>query len=214
MSKLATEAELRALRAQINPHFLFNALTTIGYLIQAAPPRALETLMRLTALLRGVLKSEGELTTLGHEIDVIEAYLDVERARFEDRLDVRILVPQALRAASVPPLLLQPIVENAIKHGVTPQRDGGRIVVTATVDPDHPQHQLCVSVSDTGAGATEPALQRGRERGMGLRNIERRLALQYGSAASLTIESSPGLGMRVEIRLPVSIWTEAAGARQ
>jgi signal transduction histidine kinase len=209
MSKLATEAELRALRAQINPHFLFNALTTIGYLIQAAPPRALETLMRLTALLRGVLKSEGELTTLGHEIDLIEAYLDVERARFEDRLDVRIFVPQALRAVSVPPLLLQPIVENAIKHGVTPQRHGGRIVVMATVDPDQAQHQLCVSVRDTGAGATEPALQRGRERGLGLRNVERRLEVQYGSAASLTIESSPGLGMLVEIRLPVSIVAEA-----
>ena len=136
-------------------------------------------MMRLSALLRGVLKSEGELTTLGHEMDLIEAYLDVERARFEDRLDVRIFVPQALRAARVPPLLLQPIVENAIKHGVTPQRNGGRIVVTATVDHDHPQHQLCVSVRDTGGGATEPVLQRGRERGLGLRNVERRLAARY-----------------------------------
>ncbi len=215
MSKLATEAELRALRAQINPHFLFNALTTIGYLIQTAPPRALDTLMRLTSLLRGVLKSEGELTTLGQEVDLIEAYLDVERARFEDRLDVRILVPQALRAARVPPLLLQPLVENAIKHGVTPQRAGGRIVVTATVDQDHArQDQLCVSVRDTGAGATEPALEHGRARGLGLRNVERRLAVQYGSAASLTINSTPGLGMLVEVRLPVSMWAESHGARR
>ncbi len=89
MTKLATEAELRALRAQINPHFLFNALTTIGYLIQTAPPRALETLMRLTSLLRGVLRSEGEFTTLGRELDLVEAYLDIERARFEQRLRVR-----------------------------------------------------------------------------------------------------------------------------
>ena len=105
IGKLATEAELRALRAQINPHFLFNALTTIGYLIQTAPPRALDTLMRLTALLRGVLRSEGELTTLGRELELIEAYLDIERARFEERLRVRIDVPPrcgASRAAAAP----------------------------------------------------------------------------------------------------------------
>src|SRR6266536_2963176 len=90
MRKLATEAELRALRAQINPHFLFNALTTIGYLIQTAPPRALQTLMRLTALLRAVLRSEGEFTTLGRELEVVESYLDIEHARFEQRLRVSI----------------------------------------------------------------------------------------------------------------------------
>jgi len=202
MSKLATEAELRALRAQINPHFLFNALTTIGYLIQTTPPRALETLMRLTALLRGVLKSEGELTTLGHELDLIQAYLDVESARFEDRLDVRIVVPHVLRTVKLPPLLLQPIVENAVKHGVSPQRDGARIGISAEVELGK---WLCVSVRDTGAGATEPVLARGRERGVGLRNVERRLIAQYGNAASLTVESSPGLGTLVEIRLPVDI---------
>ncbi|MDQ1550853.1 MAG: two-component system, LytTR family, sensor kinase, partial [Actinomycetota bacterium] len=86
MGKLASQAELRALRAQVNPHFLFNALTTIGYLIQTAPPRALETLMRLTSLLRAVLRSEGDFTTLGRELDMIESYLDIERARFERRL--------------------------------------------------------------------------------------------------------------------------------
>jgi signal transduction histidine kinase len=202
MSKLATEAELRALRAQVNPHFLFNALTTLGYLIQTAPPRALETLMRLTALLRGVLKSDGELTTLGHELDLIQAYLDVESARFEDRLDVRIIVPRVLRTVRFPPMLLQPIVENAVKHGVSPQRDGARIGISAEVEHGK---CLCVSVRDTGAGATEPVLARGRERGLGLRNVERRLAAQYGNAASLTVESAPGLGTLVEIRLPVNV---------
>src|SRR5947207_1555158 len=108
MSRLATEAELRALRAQINPHFLFNALTTIGYLIQTAPPRALHTLMRLTSLLRGVLRSEGEFTTLGRELEVIEAYLDIETARFEQRLRVSIDVPARLRSVPVPALVLQP----------------------------------------------------------------------------------------------------------
>jgi signal transduction histidine kinase len=215
MSKLATEAELRALRAQINPHFLFNAMTTIGYLIQTTPSRALETLMRLTALLRGVLKSEGELTTLGHEIDLIEAYLYVERARFEDRLEVQISVPQRLRAARLPPLLLQPLVENAIKHGVTPQRDGGKIVVMAMVDREHAERdQVCLCVRDTGTGAVESVFQRGRQRGFGLRNVERRLAAQYGAAAWMTITSEPGMGTLVEIHLPASILTDdPAGVR-
>ena len=102
IGKLATEAELRALRAQINPHFLFNALTTIGYLIQTAPPRALQTLLRLTALLRAVLRSEGEFTTLGRELEVVESYLDIEHARFEQRLRVTIDVPSRLRNIRLP----------------------------------------------------------------------------------------------------------------
>ena len=127
VGKLASEAELRALRAQLNPHFLFNALTTIGYLIQTAPTRALDTLMRLTSLLRGVLRSEGEFTTLGRELDLVEAYLDIERARFEQRLRVRIDIDTALRDVTIPALLLQPLVENAVKHGVAPLRHGGEI---------------------------------------------------------------------------------------
>jgi hypothetical protein len=162
IAKLATEAELRALRAQINPHFLFNALTTIGYLIQTAPARALETLMRLTALLRSVLRSEGEFTTLGRELDLIEAYLDIEHARFEQRLSVRIDVPQALRTIRLPPLLLQPIVENAIKHGIAPLRHGGDVTVMAAIDAMNPG-TLVLTVIDTGAGATVHELQKGEK---------------------------------------------------
>src|SRR5438552_5073930 len=119
MRKLAAEAELRALRAQVNPHFLFNALTTIGYLIQTSPERALETLMRLSGLLRGVLKSGEEFVTIGEELDLIEAYLDIERARFEDRLRIYIDVPWELRQLRIPALVIQPLVENAIKHGIS-----------------------------------------------------------------------------------------------
>ena len=183
MTKLATEAELRALRAQINPHFLFNALTTIGYLIQTAPPRALETLMRLTSLLRGVLRSEGEFTTLGREIDVVEAYLDIERARFEHRLRVRIDVPPRLRDIRVPLLVLQPLVENAVKHGISAQQAGGRVSVQAAVRDIGERHELVLVVHDTGAGATASAMQSGRAVGVGLRNVERRLACQYGAGS-------------------------------
>jgi two-component system, LytTR family, sensor kinase len=205
IGKLATEAELRALRAQINPHFLFNALTTIGYLIQTAPPRALETLMRLTTLLRAVFTSEGQYTTLGREIDVVEAYLDIERARFEDRLRVKIDVPLRLRGIRVPPLLLQPLVENAVKHGVAPRDVGGDVTVSARLDAT--STQLHLTVEDTGAGATADALRRGVERGVGVRNIERRLEHQYGGAASMLIRSTPGKGTVVEIQLPIAAAT-------
>jgi two-component system, LytTR family, sensor kinase len=207
IEKLATEAELKALRAQINPHFLFNALTTLGYLIQTAPPRALDTLMRLTTLLRSVLRSEGELTTLGRELEVVESYLDIERARFEDRLRVRIDVPTPLRSVQVPPLLLQPLVENAVKHGVAPQRQGGEVVVSAKLDDAGNSDQLILCINDTGVGSTDVALRRGRDLGVGLRNVERRLACHYGKRASLRISTAPGRGMSVEIRLPLVIPT-------
>ena len=204
MGRLATEAELRALRAQINPHFLFNALTTIGYLIQTAPPRALQTLLRLTSLLRGVLRSEGEFTTLGRELDVIEAYLDIERARFEQRLRVTVDVTPKLRHVRVPALVLQPIVENAVKHGVAPQADGGDITIAARIEPGIPRC-LSICVRDTGAGASADVLRQGREHGVGLRNVERRLQGQYGAAASLSIDSTPGAGTTVELRMPITL---------
>jgi two-component system LytT family sensor kinase len=208
IGKLASEAELRALRAQINPHFLFNALTTIGYLIQSAPPRALETLMRLTALLRGVLRSEGEFTTLGRELEIVEAYLDIERARFEHRLRVTVDVPSRLRNIRLPPLLLQPVVENAVKHGIGHKQSGGHVLIRARVDrTDDDQRRLALTVEDTGAGATAQALERGRASGVGLRNVERRLACQYGDAASLSIRTVPDEGTIVELRVPLVIRT-------
>jgi two-component system LytT family sensor kinase len=217
--KLATEAELRALRAQINPHFLFNALTTIGYLIQAAPDRALETLMRLTQLLRGVLRrSEGEFATLGEEIELIESYLDIESARFEDRLRVMIDVPSSLRQIRVPALLIQPLVENAIKHGVSPCRAGGEVVILARLarNANRPVAStiagdtLQIWVRDTGVGASEQELARGRARGIGLQNVEQRIKRHYGGAATFDIRSASGVGTTVELNLPVDR-TNASG---
>jgi LytS/YehU family sensor histidine kinase len=202
IGKLASEAELRALRAQINPHFLFNALTTIGYLIQTAPPRALETLMRLTALLRSVLRSEGEFTTLGRELELVESYLDIERARFEQRLRVRIDVPVALRSLRVPPLVLQPVVENAVKHGIAPLLRGGDVTVTARLESTGEIRALLLVVHDTGAGVGQVELRAGRKAGVGLSNVERRLACQYGDAASVSIDSASGAGTTVTMRMP------------
>ncbi len=203
IARLASQAELRALRAQINPHFLFNALTTLGYLIQTAPDRAFETLMRLTALLRGVLRSEGEFTTLGREMEIVESYLEIERARFDERLRIRLDVPAALLHMRIPPLLLQPIVENAVKHGIGELDAGGEVTIAARVTvPAGTPASLEIVVRDTGAGCDAEEFARRRQRGVGLRNVEQRLTCQYGAHASIAIDSAVGRGTVVTVRLP------------
>jgi signal transduction histidine kinase len=202
--KLAAEAELRALRAQINPHFLFNALTTIGYLIQTSPERALGTLMRLSGLLRGVLRSSEEFVTIGEELDLIEAYLDIERARFEDRLQVHIDVPWELRRIRIPALVIQPLVENAIKHGISECLAGGEVRIAARLQQSE-ESFVVISVVDTGVGLTETALANRRKRGLGLSNVEQRLQ-RYGSGLTpLTIHSTLGIGTAVEIKIPLQV---------
>jgi two-component system LytT family sensor kinase len=199
MHALATEAELKALRAQINPHFLFNSLTTIGYLIQVAPTRALDTLMRLTTLFRSVLRSDGELTTLGRERELLECYLQIEQERFEERLVVELDIPNELQDVTLPALIIQPLVENAIKHGIAHSRSGGRIAIVARLHP-HPR-ELRVTVLNTGV----PFVGRRPEPdgGVGLRNVERRLTGHYGTAATLTLSETPSGETLAELRLPV-----------
>jgi len=196
-SSLATEAELRALRAQINPHFLFNALTTIGYLTQTAPEKALATIMQLSKLLRGVLRSTKEFQTLGEELKLIESYLEIERARFEERLSVKIDVPPELSKIRIPALLLQPLVENAVKHGITPKKEGGTIRISAELAGDC----LTIQIADTGAGIDETELRLRRESRVGLNNVEQRLRLHFGRAARLIIQSTPESGTIVQIKI-------------
>jgi len=202
--RLAAEAELKALHAQLNPHFLFNALTTVGYLIQTAPDRALTTLLRLTDLLRAVLRpNAGELVTVREEIAMVEAYLAIERERFEERLTTTIDIAAGVDHWRVPPLVIQPLVENAIKHGITPMTAGGTVTVTArAIRTDDDRDALLIHVNDTGAGSSPTALARGRHTGVGLGNIERRIHQYYGEDASLTITSRPGVGTTVELILP------------
>jgi hypothetical protein len=197
ISTLATEAELRALRAQINPHFLFNALTTLGYLIQHAPARAFDTLMRLTTLLRSVLRSEGEFTTLGHERELVECYLEIERERFEERLTATIDIPSALADLPIPALIIQPLVENAIKHGIAPARQGGRVCVSAVLEGAD-NDSLRVIVRNSGA-----PLRRRHGHGIGLDNVERRLRCYYGELASVSLAQDPTGDTVAELVLPV-----------
>ncbi len=202
-TKLATEAQLTALRSQINPHFLFNALTTIGYLINTAPETAFETLMKLTKLLRKVLKSGGEFCTLGEEIDLIENYLDIEKARFEERLQIEINVPEDLKNLRVPSLILQPLVENAIKHGVSANKNGGTVKISAKLENEN---FLNLKVYDSGAGGKSKNFN--NPNGIGLENIRRRLENYYGEKSSLKLVSDIKTGTNVEVKIPVKIVKE------
>jgi signal transduction histidine kinase len=198
MRSLATEAELTALRAQIQPHFLFNALTTIGYLIKKSPDRAVTTLLRLTTLLRSVLRAEGEFTTLRREAELVACYLDIERERFEERLQIDVDISESVADLPIPALLLQPLVENAVKHGIAASRWGGHVFVRAGLEGSN---VLCVTVRNTGAPL------RGRRPGplggVGLKNVERRLANYYGDAATFSLMASDTGETIATLRLPV-----------
>jgi hypothetical protein len=203
-SKLATEAELKALRSQINPHFLFNALTTVGYLIEASPKKAVETLMHLTKLLRAVLRSTGEFTTLGDEIRLIEDYLDIERARFEERLIVDVDVPTELHPIQIPALVLQPLAENAIKHGISANKAGGELHIAA----ERSDGSLKLSVRNTAAGRKLHDVS--TSNGVGLQNIRERLKSYYGPDATVTLDFGADGWTTAEVSIPLEAETRAA----
>jgi two-component sensor histidine kinase len=200
--RLAAESELRALRAQLNPHFLFNALNTLGHLMQAAPDRALATLYQLTSLLRAVLRrTDGQFVSLGEELEIVESYLAIEHERFQERLVATIDVPADLRRARIPPLVLQPLVENAVKHGIAQRRAGGSVAITARRETCSAkgEHVLYMTVVDTGAGI---GLSDAAGEGVGLSNIESRLRHYFGEGALLNVRDTPGGGTTVELKLP------------
>jgi signal transduction histidine kinase len=207
--RLAAVSELEALRAQLNPHFLFNALSAVGFLIRSSPSRALDTLYQLTSLLRAVLRrNNGEFVTLDEEMQIVDAYLAIESARYEERLTVIRDVPQELLTAAIPPLVLQPIVENAVKHGVSALRDGAVVRISAfraAGSKGSDGEQLRLIVSDSGPGVSGADLAARRHAGVGLSNIERRLDHYYGAGASLEFESMVGIGTTVTLTMPLTL---------
>jgi two-component system, LytTR family, sensor kinase len=199
---LAAEAQLTALRAQINPHFLFNALTTIGYLIESAPDKALQTLLQLTKLLRAVLSRPTEFTTLGEELNLIESYLEIEKARFEERLVLSINVDASLRKLKIPSLILQPLVENAVKHGIAENKAGGEVAIIAQLqNADNGSPLLVITVRDPGCrDAAEVSCS---HEGVGLQNVRDRLQTHYGSAASVDLDVGHGDPTSARITIPL-----------
>jgi signal transduction histidine kinase len=193
------QAELRALRAQLQPHFLFNTLNSIASLIPSNPVAAEEMTTRLADIFRYALRaSERELAPLCEELDFLRAYLDIERARFGDRLTVEERIEPGLAALSVPTLLLQPLVENAVRHGIAARPGGGRLVIVARRAGD----ALELAVEDDGPGFDPAAPGDPSGNGFGLHSVRERLRAA-GLVDALSIDTSPGRGTRVTVTLPL-----------
>ena len=197
----ATEAQLRLLQAQIEPHFLFNTLANVVSLMEVDAARAKSMLEAFVDYLRASLSGLGQgRHTLGDEIDLVDAYMRIIKIRMEDRLDYAIDVPAGLRTLPLPALTLQPLVENAIVHGLEPQIAGGRVRVGAHREGG----SLVVTVDDDGAGLGAPPSAPARRGGSGtaLANIRRRLEQAYGSQASLDLRAAEPRGVRARLSLP------------
>jgi LytS/YehU family sensor histidine kinase len=167
-----------------------------------------DTLLRLTHLLRGMLRPEGEFTSLGRELELVEHYLDIEHERFEERLRVGIDVPAALRSVAIPSLVVQPLVENAIKHGVAPSITGGDVEVRAERAGSATEPRLRIIVRNTGAPLVS-GYGRGGEH-VGLDNVARRLTGHYGPSARLTLTTDERGGTVAELMLPLADHTTLA----
>ena len=201
------EAQLDALQFQLRPHFLFNTLNSILPLVGKDPDRARQMVVRLGDLLRLSLRSEDHpLVTLDEEIAILEKYLSIEQVRFRDRLDVSIAVDPGVAAARVPSFLLQPLVENAIKHGLGGRAGRGRIAVTAREEAG----TLAMTIRDNGPGPRASAVD--TTAGIGLANTRRRLEALYPGRYRLELGPAPGGGAEVRLRIPLALAKARAGA--
>ncbi|MCE9792981.1 sensor histidine kinase [Shewanella indica] len=193
---LLTQAELKLLQAQVNPHFLFNALNTIGAIIRRDPPMARTLLQQLSQFLRINLKRTAGLVTLGDELEHIEAYLTIEKARFIDKLEVDIAIPESLLTIRVPAFTLQPIIENAVKHGTSHLIDTGRIQVEGRRTDD----RLILEVTDN-AGLYQPAEE---SDGLGMNLVHKRIQNLFGPDYGVSVEYQRDSYTRVSIHLPIT----------
>ena len=199
LERTVAEAHLEALQAQIEPHFLFNTLASIDQLILTDPPRASRMQQSLIRYLRAAMpqmRSGGVRPTLGQQVDLSRAFLEIMAVRMDERLQTAMNVPEGLRSAVFPSMMLQTLVENAIKHGLEPRAEGGRLEIRAEVVDG----QLAVQVCDTGLGFSPSA--RG---GVGLANIRERLQAMYKGRAELVITVPPGGGTCATITVPYEV---------
>ena len=205
LKRQVMEARMAAMQAQMEPHFLFNTLAGIEHLIETDPPRAATMQKSLIAFLRATMPTLREANAqaerdLGRELAVVQPYLELMRMRMEERLQFYLQVPQGLRSARFPPMMLQSLVENAIRHGLEPKAEGGSITVRAEVQDG----KLIVQVQDTGVGFA-PIGQGATVGGIGLSNIRERLQLLYGTQAALQTSSPSTGGACVTIMVPYQL---------
>lgn len=194
VEKEALEANLRLLQAQIEPHFLFNTLSNVLSLIDTNPTDGKSMLVDLIHYLRTSLsRTLPDQTTLDQEIDMIKAYLNIQKLRMGDRLHFRVELPDALRQLPFPPMLLQPLVENAIKHGLEPKMEGGEIMIKVAEKDDF----MRIEVTDTGTGFSSF-----HNTGVGIGNVRERIKLLYGEKGRLILEENKPDGVRATIEVP------------
>jgi len=197
------EAELRALKSQVNPHFLFNSLNSLRALIDEDAPRAREAVTRLANMLRYSLQS-GQLETVPFEdeLRIVEDYLALEQIRHENRLRVRWEIDDNVRHHPVPPMLLQTLVENGVKYGINVRREGGELCVSARVVAGS-LHIQVTNPGDLSAPSSASAARAGSSTGVGLRNASERLKLLFGDQATLQLNSLAGGLVAAEVRIPL-----------
>jgi len=188
-------AELKALKAQIEPHFLFNSLNVISAYCRTDGEKARELILNLSNYFRATLEIEGDFSTLKKELALIKAYVAIEQARFSNRLEVKFLIDDNLLDIKFPILVLQPIVENSIKHGILKKINGG--IVTISIRND--ENDVSIEISDNGVGFENA--DESLSTGLGLKNINNRLRLLYGESYSLNIVSSNN-GSSVNFNIP------------
>lgn len=210
--KLVAEAEIKALQAQINPHFLFNAISTIISYTRTDPRTASGLLVKLAEFFRKNISPTLNQVPLAQELEHCEAYLAIEKARFEERLSIVYQIDELALCCKVPPLILQPLVENGVRHGILPREGGGVIRIVARREGE----DLVISVEDDGVGIAPERLKAllcegasadsgtGNGLGLALRNVNGRLTTLYGKDRALTIESDPGAGTTVRFCIPVA----------
>lgn len=199
------EAELRSLRAQISPHFIYNALTAIASFIHTDPVRARDLVLEFADFTRYSFRRQGEFTTLAEELGSIHSYLELERARFGDRLRVTLQIAPETLATVIPFLSVQPLVENAVRHGLEPGEGGGEIRIASRDDGTHTE----ITVEDDGIGMDPEGLRELLTAGaeglhIGLRNVDTRLRQLYGTDGGLVVETNTGAGTLVRMRVPKS----------
>jgi two-component system LytT family sensor kinase len=198
LRELAASAQLAALRAQVNPHFLFNTLNSIAQLVVTDPAKAEDCIERLANLYRYILnRANAQFVSLADELRMAEWYLEIEQVRFGDALIVEQQIDRRALSTMVPSLILQPLVENAVKHGIGPKVGGGRVTIQASLDNGH----LHLSVMDTGVGVVNRETI--FERGIGLRNIRDRLTQIYRATDQPQV-SSDHEGTTVSVCIPTA----------